>query len=76
MITSSERSEAEGCNDFCKTKTIVLLIKRHDSEEAICLYTLTYINTKELAPKREGIMLQSNCNQLVCSREYTEKVYT
>jgi len=57
MITSNERSEAEGCNDFCKTKTNVLLIKRHDSEEAICLYTLTYINTKELAPKREGIML-------------------
>ncbi len=76
MITSSERSEAEGCNGFHKTKTIVLLIKRHDSEEAICLYTLTYIDTKELAFRREGIVLQSNCNQLVCSREYARKEYT
>ena len=76
MITDSRRSEAEGCNGFCKTKTIVLLIKRHDSEEAICLYTLAYIGTKELAPKREEIVLWSNCNQLVCSREYTREAYT
>jgi len=76
MITSNERSEAEDCNGFHKTKTIVLLMRRHDSEKAICLYTLTYIDTKELAPKREGIVLQSNCNQLVCSREYTRKGYT
>jgi len=76
VITSNERSEAESHNGFCKMKTIVLLIKRHDSKEAICLYTLTYINTKELASRREEIVLQSDCNQLVCSREYTRKVYT
>jgi len=75
VITSNERSEAEGCNGFCKTKTIVLLMRRHDSEEAICLYTLTYINTKELAFRREEIMLQSDCNQLVCSKEYTREAY-
>ena len=57
MITSNERSEAEGCNGFHKVKTIVLLIRRHDSEKAICLYTLTYIDTRELASKREGIVL-------------------
>jgi len=62
MITSNERSEAEGCNDFHKMKIIVLLIERHDSRKAICLYTLTYIDTKELVPRREEIMLQSNCN--------------
>jgi len=76
MITSSERSEAEGCNGFRKTKTIMLLMRRHDSEKAICLYTLTYIDTKELASRRKGIVLQPNRNQLVCSREYAEKVYT
>jgi len=76
MITDSRRSEAKDCNGFCETKTIVLLMRRHDSEKAICLYTLTYIDTKELASKREGIVLWSNCNQLVCSREYTRKVYT
>jgi len=76
MITSNERSEAEGYNGFHKAKTIVLLIRRHDSEKAICLYTLTYIDTKELAPKRKGIMLRPNCNQLVCSREYARKGYT
>jgi len=76
MITSNERSEAESCNGFHKAKTIVLLMRRHDSEKAICLYTLTYINTKELAPKREGIVLRSNCNRLVCSREYVRKGYT
>ena len=75
VITSSERSEAESCNDFCKAKTIVLLMKRHDSEEAICLYTLAYIDTKELVFRREGIVLQSDHNQLVCSRKYAEKVY-
>ncbi len=75
MITSGERSETEGCNDFCEVKTIVLLIKRHDSEEAICLYTLAYIDTKGLASRREEIVLQSDCNWLVCSREYTRKVY-
>jgi len=57
MITSNERSEVEGCNDFHKVKMIVLLMRRHDSEKAICLYTLTYIDTKELAFKREEIML-------------------
>ena len=57
MITSNERSEIKGCNGFCKTKTIVLLMRRHDSEKAICLYTLTYVDTKELAFKREEIML-------------------
>ncbi len=76
MVTSNERSEAEGCNGFCETKMIVLLVRRHDSEEAICLYTLTYINTKELAPRGEGIVLQPDCNQLVCSREYARKAYT
>ncbi len=76
MITSSERSEAEGCNDFHKMKTVVLLMRRHDSEKAVCLYTLTYIDTKELVFKREEIMLQSNHNQLVCSREYTRNGYT
>jgi len=76
MITSSERSEVEGYNGFHKTKTIMLLMRRHDSEKAICLYTLTYIDTKELVSRREEIVLQSNCNQLVCSREYTEKEYT
>ena len=58
MVTSNERSEAEGCNDFCKAKMIVLLMRRHDSEKAICLYTLTYINTKELVSRREGIVLR------------------
>jgi len=76
MITSDERSEAEGCNGFHKAKTIVLLMRRHDSEEAICLYTLTYIDTKELASRRGGIVLQSNRNQLVCPREYVRKGYT
>ncbi len=76
MITSNERSETEGCNDVCKVKTIVLLIRRHDSEKAICLYTLTYINTKELVFRREEIMLQSDCSQLVCFREYTREAYT
>ncbi len=75
MITSNERSEAESCNDFCKTKTIVLLMRRHDSGKAICLYTLAYIDIKELAFRREEIVLQSNCNQLVCSREYAKKAY-
>jgi len=75
VVTSNERSEVESCNDFCKMKTIVLLMKRHDSEEAICLYTLTYIDTKELAFRREEIVLQSDHNQLVCSRKYAEKVY-
>ncbi len=51
-------------------------MRRHDSEEAICLYTLTYIDTKELALKREGIVLQSDCNQLVCFREYMREAYT
>ncbi len=76
MITSNKRSEAEGCNGFHKVKTIVLLMRRHDSEEAICLYTLTYISTRELAPRREEIVLWSDHNQLICSREYTRKVYT
>ncbi len=76
MITSNERSEAEGCNGFCEAKTIVLLIRRHNSEEAICLYTLTYIDTRELAFKREGIVLQSDHNQLICFKEYTRKAYT
>ncbi len=62
MITSNEKSEAEDCNGFHKAKTIVLLMRRHDSEEAICLYTLTYIDTKELAPRRGGIVLWPNCN--------------
>ncbi len=62
MITSNERSEAESHNDFCEAKTIVLLMRRHDSEKAICLYTLTYIDTKELAPKREEIVLQPDHN--------------
>jgi len=75
VITSDERSETEGCNDFYKAKTIVLLIRRHDSEKAICLYTLTYIDTKELVFKREEIVLQSDHNQLVCFEEYTEKAY-
>jgi len=75
MITDNERSEAEGCNSFHKTKTIVLLMRRHGSEKAICLYTLTYINTKELASKREEIVLQPNCNQLVCPKEYGRKGY-
>jgi len=57
MIASNERSEAEDCNDFHKTKMIVLLMRRHDSEKAICLYTLTYIDIKELASKREEIVL-------------------
>jgi len=57
VITSNERSEVKDCNGFCKVKTIVLLMRRHDSEEAICLYTLAYIDTKELASRREGIML-------------------
>ncbi len=57
MITSNERSEAESCNDFCEVKMIVLLMRRHDSEKAICLYTLAYVGTKELAPEREGIVL-------------------
>ncbi len=76
MIASNERSEAEGCNGFCKVKMIVLLMRRHDSEKAICLYTLTYIDTRELASRREGIVLQSNHNRLVCSREYMRKGYT
>ncbi len=76
MIASDERSEAEGCNGFRKVKTIVLLMGRHDSEEAICLYTLAYIGTRGLAPRREGIVLRPNCNRLVCSREYTRKGYT
>jgi len=76
MIASNERSEAEGCNGFCKAKTIVLLMRRHDSEEAICLYTLAYIGTRELAPRRGGIVLRSNCNWLVCSREYARRGYT
>ncbi len=75
MITSNERSEIEDCNDFYKAKTIVLLMRRHDSEKAICLYTLTYIDTKGLAPKREGIVLQPDRNQLVCLRKYARKVY-
>ncbi len=57
-------------------KTIVLIIRRHDSEKAICLYTLTYIDTKELALKREEIVLWSDCNQLIYFRKYTEKAYT
>ncbi len=76
MITSNKRSEAEDCNGFHKVKTIVLLMRRHDSEKAICLYTLTYIDTKELASRKEGIVLRSDCNQLVCSREYARKAYT
>jgi len=76
VIASNERSEAKGCNDFCKMKTIVLLMRRHDGEKAICLYTLAYINTKELASRREEIVLQPNCNQLMCSREYARKAYT
>jgi len=76
VITSNERSEVESCNDFCEAKTVVLLMRRHDSEEAICLYTLAYIDTRELASRREEIMLWSDCNQLVCSRKYTRKVYT
>ncbi len=76
MITSNERSEIKGCNDFCKTKTIVLLMRRHDSEKTICLYTLAYIDTKELVSRREEIVLWSNHNQLVCSREYARKAYT
>ncbi len=76
MITSDERSEAKGCNGFCKVKTIVLLMRRHDSEKAICLYTLAYIDTKELTSRREGIVLQSDRNHLVCFREYARKVYT
>jgi hypothetical protein len=50
--------------------------KRHNSEKAICLYTLTYINIKKLMFKREEIVLQSDCNRLVCFRKYTRKVYT
>ncbi len=76
MITSSERGETEGCNSFCKAKTVMLLMRRHDSREAVYLYTLAYIDTKELLLKREEIVLQSNCNQLVCSEKYAEKAYT
>jgi len=76
VVTSNERSEVESCNDFCKAKTIVLLKRRHDSEEAICLYTLAYIDTKELVFRREEIVLQSDHNQLVCFRKYTRKAYT
>jgi len=76
VVTSNERSEAESCNGFCKAKMIVLLMRRHDSEEAICLYTLAYIDTRELAFKREGIVLQSDCNQLICSKEYVREAYT
>ena len=76
MVTSNERSEAEGCNGFHKVKTIVLLMRRHDSKKAICLYTLAYIGTRELAPRREGIVLWPNRNQLVCSRKYVRKGYT
>jgi len=75
VITDNERSEAKSCNDFCKTKTVMLLVKRHDSEETICSYTLTYIDTRELVPEREGIVLQSDHNQLVCFKEYTEEAY-
>ncbi len=59
--SQAERSEAESCNGFCEAKMIVLLVRRHDSEEAICLYTLTYIDTRELASRKEGIVLQSDC---------------
>jgi len=76
VVTSNRRSEVESCNGFCKVKTIVLLIRRHDSEEAICHYTLTYIDIKELASRKEESMLQSDHNQLVCSREYARKAYT
>ncbi len=76
VITSNKRSKVEGCNDFYKMKTIVLLMRRHNSEKAICLYTLAYIDTKELAFEKEEIVLQSDCNWLVCSRKYTRKVYT
>ena len=74
--SQAERSEAESCNGFCEAKMIVLLVRRHDSEEAICLYTLAYIDTKELAFIEEGIMLWSDCNWLVCFRKYTRKAYT
>jgi len=76
MVAGSERSKVKGCNDFCEMKTIVLLMRRHDSEEAICLYTLAYIDTRGLASRREGIVLRSNHNQLVCSREYAREAYT
>ncbi len=76
MIASNKRSEAEDCNGFYEVKMIVLLMRRHDSEKAICLYTLIYIDTKELAPKREEIMLWSDHNWLVCSKKYTRKAYT
>jgi len=46
------------------------------SEEAICLYTLAYINTKELVFRREEIMLWPDHNWLVCFREYAREAYT
>jgi len=76
MVASNGRSEAEGCNGFREAKTIVLLMRRHDSGEAICLYTLTYIGTRGLAPRRGGIVLRPNRNWLVCSREYARREYT
>ena len=76
MVASNGRSEAEGCNGFRKAKTIVLLMRRHDSEKAICLYTLAYVDTKELAFKREEIVLQPDRNRLVCFKEYTREAYT
>jgi len=76
MITSNERSETEDCNGFYKVKMIVLLMRRHDSEKAICLYTLTYIDTRGLVSRREGIVLWPICNWLVCSRKYARRGYT
>ena len=76
MITGNGRSEAKGCNGFHKAKAIVLLMRRHSSEKAICLYTLTYIGTRGLVPRRGGIVLRPNRNRLVCPREYARKGYT
>jgi len=61
---------------FARQRQLCCLWEDMTSEEAICLYTLAYINTKELVFRREEIMLWPDHNWLVCFREYAREAYT
>ncbi len=59
-ITHNKRSKVLHNNDLHKKKTVLLLTKMHDDEKIIHLYTLAYIDFKELVFKEEKIVLQSD----------------
>jgi len=60
IMIHNKRSKVLYDNDLYKKKTVLLLTKMHDDEKIIYLYTLTYIDFKELANKEKRIVFQSD----------------